>query len=242
MSFMSCRHAFKRVLRRIAAPLLMQPLTALTALMALMAVGQAAADPLRPGEVMLDYYGHGAVLVTAPGGERVMFDRWSGRADADGTPLLHDFPAVTADHSLSTAAAPASWEGARIRVTGSGAGEGSLYLVEAGGMPIVIWGRAPAGSSVPAAALARYGRPDVMVLPADMMEEVSARLRPAIVVPVRYRIDGLTGAAAQLPQAEAVFAGRPYRTRLVKPRLTLTPEWMDGFERHIQFFDSHYVK
>ena len=69
MSFMSCRHAFKRVLRRIAAPLLMLPLTAL------MAVGQAAADPLRPGEVMLDYYGHGAVRVTAPGGERVMFDR-----------------------------------------------------------------------------------------------------------------------------------------------------------------------
>ena len=239
MSFMSCRHAFKRVLRRIAAPLLMQPLTALTALMA---VGQAAADPLRPGEVMLDYYGHGAVLVTAPGGERVMFDRWSGRADADGTPLLHDFPAGTADHSLSTAAAPASWEGARIRVTGSGAGEGSLYLVEAGGMRIVVWGRAPAGTSVPAAALARYGRPDVMVLPADVMDEVSASLRPAIVVPVRYRIDGLTGAAAQLPHAEAVFASRPYRTRLVKPRLTLTPEWMDGFERHIQFFDSHYVK
>ena len=150
MSFMSCRHAFKRVLRRIAAPLMMQPLTAL---MALMAVGQAAADPLRPGEVMLDYYGHGAVLVTAPGGERVMFDRWSGRADADGTPLLHDFPAVTADHSLSTAAAPTSWQGDRIRVTGSGAGEGSLYLVEAGGMRIVVWGRAPAGTSVPAAAL-----------------------------------------------------------------------------------------
>ena len=93
-----------------------------------------------------------------------------------------------------------------------------------------------------AAALARYSRPDVTVLPDDLMDEVSARLRPAIVVPVRYRIDGLTGAAAQLPQAEAVFAGRPYRTRLVKPRLTLTPEWMDGFERHIQFFDSHYVK
>ena len=72
MSFMSCRHAFKRVLRRIAAPLLIKPLTAL---MALMVVGQAAADPLRPGEVMLDYYGHGAVRATAPGGERVMFDR-----------------------------------------------------------------------------------------------------------------------------------------------------------------------
>ena len=57
MSFMSCRHTFKRVLRRIVAPLLMQPLTAL---MVLMAVGQAAADPLSPGEVMLDYYGHGA--------------------------------------------------------------------------------------------------------------------------------------------------------------------------------------
>ena len=105
MSFMLCRHAFKRVLRRIAAPLLIQPLTAL---MALMVVGQTAADPLRPGEVMLDYYGHGAVLVTAPGGERVMFDRWSGRADADGTPLLHDFPVVTVDHSLSAAATPTS--------------------------------------------------------------------------------------------------------------------------------------
>jgi len=34
----------------------------------------------------------------------------------------------------------------------------------------------------------------------------------------------------------------PYRTTLVKPRLTLTLEWMDGFERHIQFFDRHYVK
>ena len=54
MSFMLCRHAFNRVLRRIAAPLLMQPLTAL---MALIAVGHAAADPLRPGEVMLDSMG-----------------------------------------------------------------------------------------------------------------------------------------------------------------------------------------
>ena len=61
MLFMSCRRVFKRVLRRIAAPLLMLPL------IALMAVGQAAADPLRPGEEMLDYYRHGAVLVTAPG-------------------------------------------------------------------------------------------------------------------------------------------------------------------------------
>ena len=93
MSFMTSRQAFKRVLRRTAAPLLMQPLTAPTALMA---VGQAAAAPLRPSEVMLDYYGHGAVLVTVPGCEREMFDRWSGCADADGTPLLHDFPAVTA--------------------------------------------------------------------------------------------------------------------------------------------------
>ena len=81
-----------------------------------------------------------------------------------------------------------------------------------------------------------------MVLPVDMMDEVSARLRSAIVVPVRYRIDGLTGAAAQLPKAKAVFAGRPYCKRLVKPRLTLTPEWMDGLKRHTQFFDSYYVK
>ena len=89
-------------MRRIAAPLLMLPL------MALMAVGQAAPDLLRPGKVMLDFYGHGAVLVTAPGGERVMFGRWSGRADADDTPLPHDFRPVTAGHSLSTVAASAA--------------------------------------------------------------------------------------------------------------------------------------
>ena len=52
-------------------------------------------------------------------------------------------------------------------------------------MRIVIWGRAPAGTPVPAAALARYGRPDVIALPTDMMDEVSADLRPAIVMPVR---------------------------------------------------------
>ena len=68
-------------------------------------------------------------------------------------------------------------------------------------MRIVIWGRAPASTSVPAPALVRYGRPDVMMLPADMMDEVSARLRPAIVVPVRYRIDVFTGTAAPLPHA-----------------------------------------
>ena len=121
----------------------------------------------------------------------------------------------------------------RIRLTRSGAGESRLYLVGAGGMRKVTWGWVPAGTSVPVAALACCGRPDFMVLPAYTMDEVSARLRPAIMVLVRYRIDGLTGAAAQLRQAEAVFAGRHYRTRLVKPRLTLTPEWMDGFERHI---------
>ena len=106
----------------------------------------------------------------------------------------------------------------------------------------VIWGWMPAGTSVSVAALARYGTLDFMVLPADTMDDVSARLPPTNLVLVRYRIDGLTGAAAQLPQAEAVFAGRHYRTRLVKPRLTHTPEWMDGFERYIQFFNSHYVK
>ena len=86
MSFMSCWHAFKRVLRRIVALLLMQPL------MTLMAVGETAFDPLCPGEVMVDYYGHSAVLVTALGGERVMFNRRSGHAKADATLLLHDFP------------------------------------------------------------------------------------------------------------------------------------------------------
>ena len=85
------------------APLLMPPLP----LIALMAVDQTAADPLRPGEVMVVYYGHRALLVTALGGERVMFNRWSGRADADDTPLLHAFPNVKADHSLSMTVAPA---------------------------------------------------------------------------------------------------------------------------------------
>ena len=103
-----------------------------------------------------------------------MFDRWSGRADADGTPLLHDFPlsqpitACPRRRSGIMGRRPHPRDRQRCR-------RGSLYLVEAGGMRIVIWGRAPAGSSVPAAALARYGRPDVMVLPADMMDEVSAR-------------------------------------------------------------------
>jgi len=109
-------------------------------------------------------------------------------------------------------------------------------------MRIVIWGRALVGTPVPSAVLARYCRPEVMVLPADVLDEVLVRLRPAIVVPVCYSIDGLTGAAELLLKAEAVFVGRPFHKRVVKLRLTLTPEWMDGFERHTQFFDSHYVK
>ena len=109
-------------------------------------------------------------------------------------------------------------------------------------MRIVICGRAPVGTPVPTAVLARYCRPEVMLLPADVLYEVLVRLRPAIVVPVCYRIDGLTGAAALLLKAGAVFAGRPFHTRLVKPRLTPTPKRMVGFERHTQFFDSHYVK
>ena len=52
---------------------------------------------------------------------------------------------------------------------------------------------------MPTAVLARYGRLDVMLPPADMKDDVFVRLRPAIVVLVRYRIDGLTSAAAQLP-------------------------------------------
>ena len=85
MSFMSRRLAFRRLLTRLAAALLM------LLLMASMAVGQVVADPLRPGQVMLNYYWHGAELVTSRGGEWVMFDRWSGRDDADFKPFLDDF-------------------------------------------------------------------------------------------------------------------------------------------------------
>ena len=113
MSFMSFRHTFKRVLRRVAAPLLM---------LTLMAVGQAAADLLRSGELFLNFYGHGAVLVIAPVGELAIFERCSSITDADVTPLLHEFPSITADHSRPTVADPTSWKGIRIRVTGSGAG------------------------------------------------------------------------------------------------------------------------
>ena len=63
---------------------------------------RAAADTATDGDDGAHGADHGR-----PGGERLIFDRWPGCADPDGTPLLHNFLPVTADHSLSTAAAPA---------------------------------------------------------------------------------------------------------------------------------------
>jgi L-ascorbate metabolism protein UlaG (beta-lactamase superfamily) len=69
----------------------------------LIAVQKAGGDPIRPGDVKIEFYGHDAFKITSPAGLTVLTDPW--RNDATGQYpkwFLNEFPAIQVDVVLST--------------------------------------------------------------------------------------------------------------------------------------------
>jgi L-ascorbate metabolism protein UlaG (beta-lactamase superfamily) len=60
-------------------------------------------DPLHPGEVKIEFYGHDAFKITSPGGVTVLVDPWRNDPAGSYTKwFLNQFPAIRVDVVLST--------------------------------------------------------------------------------------------------------------------------------------------
>ncbi len=69
----------------------------------LIKVQKGGADPTRPGNVKIEFYGHNAFKITSPSGLTVLTDPW--RNDPTGLYpkwFLNEFPALRVDIVLST--------------------------------------------------------------------------------------------------------------------------------------------
>jgi len=70
---------------------------------ALIEIQKKGGDPLRPGEVKIEFYGHDAFKITSPAGLTILTDPW--RNDPAGSYpkwFLYEFPALRVDIVLST--------------------------------------------------------------------------------------------------------------------------------------------
>ena len=120
------------------------------------------------------------------------------------------------------------------------------YVVETGGVRILMWGdnRHDASDDV----WAKWGRIDVLTLPIDgsdrvlnppQIEEVIARLKPRIVIPTHYAVAGMSVALNMLRTAESWVGTQAGKTMADGPRLTLDPGMLAGKEREVHYFGDH---
>ena len=105
------------------------------------------------------------------------------------------------------------------------------YVVETGGVRILIWG--DNRHDAPDDVFARWGHIDVLTLPIDgshrvlssaQVDAVVARLKPKIVIPTHYAVAGMSVALNMLRTAQDWVDAQPAKTVAESSRLTLDPE------------------
>ena len=120
------------------------------------------------------------------------------------------------------------------------------YVVECGGIRILIWG--DNRHNPPDDVWALWGHIDVLTIPIDgsdrvlnpvQIEEVIARLKPKIVIPTHYAIEGTTIALCMLRTAEAWTNTQAAKVMADGPRLTLDPGMLGEREREVHYFGNH---
>ncbi|HEX9187034.1 MAG TPA: MBL fold metallo-hydrolase [Vicinamibacteria bacterium] len=223
-------------------------------------------------EVRLEYVAHSCFVVVSPGGARALVDpyngtRWLGYSFP--APMAADVVLVSHphyDHDASYYAGdapvlrrPGEYAFGDLRIQGVEGHHASpwgdefgrtntLWLVEAGGVRIAHLGdTGPLGP----AALRALGRVDVLILPVDDLEhilkgaEVAAIrevLRPAITVPVHYRLAGLTSLPKDLGPVDAWLAGQRNVVRLPGHEARLDRARMPAEPQVLVFTPSPAVK
>ena len=122
----------------------------------------------------------------------------------------------------------------------------SMYVVETGGMRILIWGdnrHNPANY-----AMSQLGDIDVLTLPVDdsqhilshkQGDEIVARMNPKMVIPTHYLCEGVSITLTTLQNAVEWVASQKNKANLDSGRLKLNPSELAGMKREFRYFGSN---
>jgi L-ascorbate metabolism protein UlaG (beta-lactamase superfamily) len=259
----------------------------------------ANGNPMKAGEVTIDFYGHAAFKMTSPGGLTLLFDPWrNDPSGAWGLWFPNEFPEVEVDAILSTHAhfdhdaterpngqmildrMTGSYQFADVKVTGladkhqcEAPGwykwtdampefgqpqcppdnyhhlDNNIYLLETGGMRIVVWGdnRQNPNDHV-WAALTDI---DVLVLPVDssqhilsydQADKIVARINPHVIIPEHYLTKGASITLTTLGSAEEWTKKQKNHTMLTSGTLKLDAKTVSKYDRHVLYFGDNHLK
>ena len=251
------------------------------------------------GPILIDYYGHCALRLTAPSGLTLVFDPWrNDPSGAWGLWFPKPFPRIRVDVAASTHAhfdhdaidhvdatcildrMIGTWRFADVTITGipdkhatecpgwykwiDAVKEGGVspyppdnpghldmmtYIVETGGLRILIWG--DNRHDAPEDVWAAWGHVDVMTLPVDGSEHILSfaqadaiieRLKPKIVIPTHYLVPGVSSILSTLQGIDAWVDGKQARLPVDGARLNLAADMVAACDRHIAFFGASVAK
>ncbi len=126
--------------------------------------------------------------------------------------------------------------------------DNNIYLVETGGMRIVIWGdNRPHPNPHIWEVLTDI---DVLVLPVDssqhilsyqQADEVVDRIKPHVIIPEHYLTKGASITLSTLGSAQEWASQQENHTLLTSASLTLTPKKVRGMDRHVLYFGDNYL-
>ena len=124
----------------------------------------------------------------------------------------------------------------------------SMYLVETGGLRIVMWGDNRHNPSPH--ALKQLGEIDVLTLPVDGSRHILsyeqgdalvAQLNPKIVIPTHYLCEGVSITLTTLETADEWVGRQKNRENLSSGILTLHPGEVRGMQKEFKHFGSNTV-
>lgn len=120
------------------------------------------------------------------------------------------------------------------------------YVVETGGVRILIWG--DNRHDPPDDVWAKWGRIDVLTLPVDgswhclSFEQGNAvvdRLKPKVVIPTHYLLPGVSSTLSTLQTADGWVEAQKSKQRLDGSRLLVAPNTVASLDRHFAYFGNH---
>lgn len=127
--------------------------------------------------------------------------------------------------------------------------DNNIYLVETGGMRIVVWGdnRQNPNDHIWEALT----DVDVLVLPVDSSQHILSyeqadsvvdRIKPNVIIPEHYLTKGASITLTTLGSAAEWAEQQASHTMLDTASLTLTPDEVNKYQQHVMYFGDNHLK
>lgn len=120
------------------------------------------------------------------------------------------------------------------------------FVVETGGMRILVWG--DNRHDAPDDVWERWGKVDVLTIPVDasrhilnydQADAVITRLKPKIIIPTHYLIEGTSLAISVLRTADEWVKTQKNKRTLSGSKLTLSASEIAGMDREVHYFAAN---